>query len=65
MIVIEAYYDAMSVVPALAPGAEMSCSITGLLQLARTFRRHPPARTLVFLATSAHHLALRGISDIR
>jgi len=27
VIVIEAYYDAMSVVPALAPGAEMSCSI--------------------------------------
>ena len=63
VIVVEAYYDAMSVVPALAPGAEMSCSITGLLQLARYFKRHPPSRTLVFLATSAHHLSLRGISD--
>ncbi len=63
VVVLEAYYDAMSVVPALAPGAEQAASITALLELARYFRQHPPARTLVFLATSAHHLGLRGIDD--
>ena len=62
-IVLEAYYDAMSVVPALAPGAEQATSITALLELARYFRENPPARTVVFLATSAHHLGLRGVDD--
>ena len=63
VIVLEAYYDAMSVVPALAPGAEQASSITALLELARYFRTNPPARTIVFLATSAHHLGLRGVDD--
>jgi len=63
VVVLEAYYDAMSVVPALTPGAEQAASVTALLELARYFRQHPPARTLVFLATSAHHLGLRGIDD--
>ena len=63
VIVLEAYYDAMSVVPALAPGAEQASGITALLELARYFRENPPARTVVFLATSAHHLGLRGIDD--
>ena len=62
-IVLESYYDAMSVVPALAPGAEQAAGITALIELARYFRRNPPKRTLVFLATSAHHLGLRGIDD--
>jgi len=63
IIVIESYYDAMSIVPALAPGAEMSCGIVGLLELARYFYKHPPARTLIFLATSGHYMGLRGIDD--
>lgn len=63
VIVLEGYYDAMSVVPSLAPGAEQAASAAGLLELARYFREHPPARTVVFLATSAHHLGLRGVDD--
>ncbi len=63
IIVIESYYDAMSIVPALAPGAEMSCGIVGLLELARYFYRYPPARTLIFVATSGHYMGLRGIDD--
>jgi hypothetical protein len=63
VVVLEGYYDAMSVVPALAPGAEQAASATALLELARYFRAHPPARTVVFLATSAHHLGLRGVDD--
>ena len=62
-IVLEAYYDAMSVVPALAPGAEQAAGISALLELARYFRDNPPSRTVIFLATSAHHLALRGVDD--
>ena len=63
VIVLESYYDAMSVVPSLAPGAEQAAGITALLELARYFRQHPPARSVLFLATSAHHLALRGVDD--
>ena len=63
VIVLESYYDAMSVVPGLTPGAEQAAGITALLQLAQYFRDQPPARTIVFLATSAHHLGLRGVDD--
>ena len=63
VIVVEAYYDGMSVVPALTPGAEQACSIVGLLELARHLKAHPPARTVVFAATSAHFLNKRGIVD--
>jgi len=63
VIVLEAYYDAMSVVPGLAPGAEQAAGITALLELAAYFRQNPAPRTIVFLATSAHHLGLRGIDD--
>ena len=46
VIVLEAYYDAMSVVPALAPGAEQASGITALLELARYFREiHRRARS--------------------
>ena len=63
VIVLESYYDAMSVVPALAPGAEQAAGITALIELAHYFRQNPPRRTVVFLATSAHHLGLRGVDD--
>ena len=63
VIVIESFYDAMSVVPALARGSEQASGAAALIELARYFRQHPPPRTLIFLATSAHHLALRGIDD--
>lgn len=63
VIVVQAYYDGMSVVPALTPGAEQASSIAGLLELARYLKSHPPARTIVFLATSAHFLNGRGMVD--
>ncbi|MFT5368064.1 MAG: hypothetical protein ACI8V2_003027, partial [Candidatus Latescibacterota bacterium] len=62
-IVINAYYDAMSVVPALAPGAEMASSVVGLLKLAEYFSKYPPKHTVLFLASSGHHLGFRGICD--
>ncbi|MDA0748492.1 MAG: hypothetical protein O2954_18390, partial [bacterium] len=63
IVVVNAYYDAMSVVPALAPGAEMASSAVALLELVDYFQRYPPARTVLFLASSAHHLGFRGICD--
>ena len=63
ILVLEAYYDAASVVPALAPGAENACGITALLQVAKALRRHPPKYTVVFLATSAHFEGLSGVNN--
>jgi len=63
IIILESYYDAMSIVPALAPGAESACGIAGLLELAKTLRKFPPKRTVLFLATSGHFLGLDGIRN--
>lgn len=62
-VVIEAYYDGISVVPALAPSAETACSVAALLEVARNFRENPPARTVILAATSAHFLGRQGIVD--
>ncbi len=63
LVCIEAYYDSMSIVPALAPGAEAACSVATMLELAREFKANPPACSVLFLATSAHHLHRAGIFD--
>jgi hypothetical protein len=63
LVVINAYYDAMSVVPALAPGAEMAGGIVGLLELVEYLSKHPPKHTVMFLASSGHHLGFRGVCD--
>ncbi|MFH1905239.1 MAG: FtsX-like permease family protein [bacterium] len=61
VIVIEAYYDSISVVPSIAPGADSACSIAALIQIAKILRNNPPSRTVLFLATSGHFLERRGI----
>lgn len=63
LVCIEAYYDSMSVVPALAPGAEAACSMAAMLEIARVLKANPPGSSVLFLATSGHHLANAGISD--
>ncbi|MBM3264432.1 MAG: M28 family peptidase [candidate division Zixibacteria bacterium] len=63
IVVLSAHYDAMSVVPARAPGAEMAGGIAGLLEIARTLRIFPPKYSVVFLANSAHHNGLQGVNE--
>jgi len=63
IVIIESYYDSMSVAPALAPGAEQSCGIAGLFELARYFVANPPKRTIRFMATGGHFAALSGTRD--
>jgi len=62
-IILEAYYDANSVVPARAIGAENACGMASLLAIAESFTAHRPEVPFVFLATSAHHQALTGINE--
>ncbi len=63
IIIIQSFYDAISIVPTIAPGAESSCGISALLELANYFSNNPPRRTLIFLATSGHFQSLKGISS--
>ena len=62
-IVIQAYYDAISVVPALAPGAENAAGIVAMLQLIEALQERRPHYSILFLATSAHFQGLAGIND--
>lgn len=62
-IILEAYYDSISVVPSLSPGAENAAGITALLEIMRAYAEHPPARSVVFLACSGHFEALAGARE--
>ena len=59
-VVIESYYDSMSIVPTQAPGAESADGIASLLEIARAFKAHPPQRTVLFVACGAHFLGIQG-----
>ena len=61
IIVLSAYYDAMSVVPRLAPGAENACGLAALLQTARVLKQFLPRHTVVFLATGSHFHCMWGV----
>jgi hypothetical protein len=63
IIVVQSYYDSISVVPALAPGADASCGIAAMFEMIRAFKANPPKRTMMFVATSAHYQALQGIRE--
>ena len=52
-VLIHAYYDAPSLVPALAPGAEASVSAAVLLQVAQQLQRRPPARRVRLAARTS------------
>lgn len=61
IIVLSSFYDAMSVVPRVAPGAENACGMAALLQTARVLKKFPPRHTFVFLAAGSHFHCLWGV----
>jgi len=62
-LVVFAYYDSVSVVPALSPGAESSCGVATLLEVAKYLSKHPPRRKVKFIAAPGHYQALSGARD--
>ena len=60
-ILLTAWYDAVSPVPALAPGAEQAAGAAALLELARGLAAQPPPRTMVLLWTAGHFQNLAGM----
>ncbi len=61
VVFLAAHYDAMSPVPALAPGAEQAASAAALLELARGFAEHPPKRTVALLWLAGHFQNMAGM----
>gem|GEM_PF-529058 len=63
LVVIQAYFDSMSIVPAQAPGADPTCGIAALLEIARvlSMEENRPGRSVLFLATSGHFQGLAGM----
>jgi len=63
IIILQSYYDSVSVVPAIASGASSASGIATLLDIMDYFSAKPPARTVMFLATSSHFQAKAGINE--
>ncbi|MCG6894244.1 MAG: peptide ABC transporter permease [Desulfobacteraceae bacterium] len=61
LIIVEAFYDSSASVFGLSPGADEACSAASLLSLARYLKSHPPARSVLLLATAGHSQALAGM----
>lgn len=60
LVVLEAYYDASSFVPGLAPGAEQACGLAALFELGRVIHEFPFQKNVRLLATAGHFQALEG-----
>ena len=60
-VYLGAHYDAISPVPALAPGAEQALSAAALLELAKKFASDRPRRTVVLVWTAGHFQNMAGM----
>ena len=63
LIVLTAYYDSMSIAPAMAPGADPTCGIATLMELARLFSQpqYRPGYSVLFVAVDGHFQGLAGM----
>ncbi|KYH42827.1 MAG: hypothetical protein AYL33_000500, partial [Candidatus Bathyarchaeota archaeon B63] len=59
-VMVAAYYDAASGIPAIAPGAEETLGVASLLELARILKENPPHRPIMIAAFSGQYFAMRG-----
>lgn len=62
-VYLTAYYDSMSIVPQLAPGAESAAGAAAMLEVLRVFDKYPPKRTIRVIFNGAHFLGLAGIRN--
>ena len=63
-ILVSAYYDAISPVPAISPGAEQASSAAVLLEMAREWSMLAPARTLCLVWTAGHFEHMSGMRHL-
>jgi hypothetical protein len=62
-IYLSAYYDSMSIIPQLSPGAESTAGAASLLEVLRVLKKYPPDRTVRVIFNGAHFLGLAGIRN--
>ena len=62
-VYLTAYYDSMSIVPQLSPGAESTAGAASLLEIVRVLKQYPPKRTVRVIFNGAHFLGLAGIRN--
>jgi len=62
-VFLTAYYDSMSIVPQLSPGAESAAGAASLLEITRTLTKYPPKRTVRVIFNGAHFVGLAGIRN--
>jgi len=62
-IVLSAFYDSWSIVPALSPGATDALGVSVLLEAARVMSENPPGRSIILLALSGHWQSLWGARE--
>ena len=65
-LVVTAYYDASSMIPELAPGAEESLSVAALTEFAQALApyRGQLDRDVVFIATAGHAQGMSGVGQL-
>ena len=61
LTVLQTYYDAISVVPDLAPGAESAGNVAALLSLAEALEAQPARRPVLLVFTAGHFQSLAGV----
>jgi len=63
-VLLGAYYDAVSPVPAVAPGAEQAAGAAAWLEICRRLVAEGPRRTVIAAATAGHFQVLAGMRDL-
>jgi ABC-type antimicrobial peptide transport system permease subunit len=63
VIILNSFYDSISCIPSISPGADQASGISLLLQIAKILKNYPPKRTVIFLINSGHFQALSGINN--
>jgi hypothetical protein len=63
-LVVNAYYDSMSAIPDLAPGAEAAGSMAAMLEMARRFKANPPSYNVLFVGQRRAPSGARGHAEL-
>jgi len=64
LIIVEGFYDTSGFVLKNSPGADQSCSIASLLDLATFLKNNPPERSVLLIATAGHGNSLSGMREM-
>ena len=63
LLIVESFFDNKEFVAGNSPGADAASSIATFLELANSFTKNPPQRSVLLLATSGHTQTLAGMRD--